>query len=160
MVAPWLLLGWLFHSCSMDTPWMAAPCMAAYSEQVKKCCLFCWLQASQEILIILLTLSNSRYAGYFADFEHFKNLPYSRTPLEETGCLSNFLGYLSMLPALHPSQICEGLHQLWALLQLLSVAYFSTINPKNNGENCFQYALIIALNLILNLLLISLTGKE
>ena len=108
MAAPWLLLGWLFHSCSMATPWMAAPRMAAYSEQVKKCWLFCWLQASQEILIILLTLSNSRYAGYFADFEHFKNLPHSKTPLEETGCLSNFQGYLSMSPALH-----SGFSDLW-----------------------------------------------
>ena len=35
-------------------------------------------------------------------FEQVKNLPYSKTPLGESGCLSIFLGYLSMLPALHP----------------------------------------------------------
>ena len=50
--------------------------MAAF-EQVKKCWLFCY-------------------------FEQVKNLPYSKTPLGETGCLSNILGYLSMSPALHP----------------------------------------------------------
>ena len=33
-----------------------------------------------------------------ADFEQVKNLHYSKTPLRETRYLSNFLGYLSMLP--------------------------------------------------------------
>ena len=47
----------------------------------------------------------------------------------------------------------------------------ATINPKDNDDNCFQYALTVALNhkqikitlkeyLILGLLLISTTGKE
>ena len=55
----------------------------------------------------LLTFSKSRNAGYFADFEQAKNLTYSKTPLWETGCLSNFLGYLSM--SLHP-----GFSDLWS----------------------------------------------
>ena len=48
----------------------------------------------------------------------------------------------------------------------------ATINPKNNDDNCFQYALTVALNhqniekktlqeyRKLNLLLISITGKK
>ena len=40
--------------------------------------------------------------------------PYSKTPIGKTGCLSKFLGYLSMLPAVHPG-FSEGLHQLWPL---------------------------------------------
>ena len=38
---------------------------------------------------------------------------YNKTPLGETGYLSNFLGYFSMPLALHSAfQTCEGLHQL------------------------------------------------
>ena len=40
--------------------------------------------------------------GHFAVFGQVKNWPYSKTPEGETGCLSNFLGNLSMPPALHP----------------------------------------------------------
>ena len=44
----------------------------------------------------------------------------------------------------------------------------ATINPIHNGDNCFQYALTVALNHkqiknhpeILSLVLISITGKE
>ena len=115
MAAPWLLLGWLFHGCSMSSPCMATPWMASYSEQVKKCWLFYWLQASLEMLVILLTLRNSRNAGYFADFEQVKNLTYSKTPLGETGCLRNFQGYLSMSPALH-----RGFWNLWRSSPALS----------------------------------------
>ena len=50
----------------------------------------------------LLTSSVSRNAGYFDKFEQVKNLSYRKTLLGETGRLSNFLGYLSMSPALYP----------------------------------------------------------
>ena len=48
-----------------------------------------------------------------------------KTPLGETGCLSIFLGYLSMSPALHPGfsdpwRSPPALSSIW----LLSVAYF------------------------------------
>ena len=46
--------------------------------------------------------------GHFSDFEQIKNLPYSKTPLGETGCLRNFLGYLSTSLALH-----HGFSDLW-----------------------------------------------
>ena len=46
--------------------------------------------------------------GHFANFGQVKNWPYSKTPFGENGCLSNFLGYLSMPPALLP-----GLSDLW-----------------------------------------------
>ena len=42
----------------------------------------------------------------------------------------------------------------------------TTINPQNNDDNCFQYALTVALEIILkeyqklNLLLISIIGKK
>ena len=36
-----------------------------------------------------------------AYFEQVKKQPYNKTPLGETGCLNNFLGYLSMSRALH-----------------------------------------------------------
>ena len=53
--------------------------------------------------------------SHFAAFEQVKNLPNSKTPLRETGCLSNILGYLSMSPALHP-----GFSDLWRSVLALS----------------------------------------
>ena len=41
--------------------------------------------------------------GHFAEFGQVKSWPYSKTSLGETGCLTNFLGYLSMPLALHPA---------------------------------------------------------
>ena len=38
---------------------------------------------------------------HFAEFEQV-NVLLDKTPFGETGCLSNFLGSLSMSPALHP----------------------------------------------------------
>ena len=67
-----------------------------------------WLFLWWLLLGWLITLSISRNTSHFDEFEQVKNLPYSKTPLEETGCLSNFLAYLSMSPALHP-----GFSDLW-----------------------------------------------
>ena len=69
----------------MAAPWMAVSWTAAS-----------WMAAPS------MALSKAINAGYFADFEQIKNLHYSKTPLGETGCLSNFLDYLSMSSALHP----------------------------------------------------------
>ena len=60
-----------------------------------------WMAAPWLLLEWLITLNKSRNDGYFADFEQVKNLPYTKTPLGEIGYLNNFLGYLSMSPALH-----------------------------------------------------------
>ena len=50
-------------------------------------CLFCWLWASQKLMIFLLSLINSKIGGHFVDFEKVKI--FSKTPLWETGCLGN-----------------------------------------------------------------------
>ena len=50
---------------------------------------------------IVVLLSKSRKIVLFADFGQV-NFLLDKTPLGETGCLSNLLGSLSMSPALHP----------------------------------------------------------
>ena len=60
-----------------------------------------WLLLRWLLLRWLLTLSISKNVGYLADFGHVKKQPYNKTLIGKTECLSNFLGYLSMLPALH-----------------------------------------------------------
>ena len=62
---------------------------------------YCFEQV-KNLLVTLPTLNKSKNVGYFADFEQVKKQPYNETPLGETGCLSNFLGNLSMPLALHP----------------------------------------------------------
>ena len=52
-------------------------------------------------IVVLLTLDKSKKIVVFADFVQV-NFLLDKTPLGETGCLSNFLGSLSMSPALHP----------------------------------------------------------
>ena len=52
-------------------------------------------------IVVLLILGKSKKIVIFADFGQV-NFLLDKTPLGETGCLSNFLGSLSMSPALHP----------------------------------------------------------
>ena len=52
--------------------------------------------------VIFLTLDKSKKDCYFADFGQV-NFLLDKTPLGDTGCLSKFLGSLSMSPAHHPS---------------------------------------------------------
>ena len=68
----------------------------------------CFLDGFFLMMVILLTLNKLKIDDHFADFEQVKNWSYSKNPLGETGCMSNFLGYLSMPPALHP-----GFSDLW-----------------------------------------------
>ena len=77
--------------------------------------------------------------GHFANFGQVKNWPYSKTPFGETGCLSNFLGYLSMSPALlsglsdlsRPPPACQTCQDLYldyfrlpTFLDCLSIQFF------------------------------------
>ena len=52
-------------------------------------------------IVILLALDKSKKIVVFANFGQV-NFLLDETPLRETGWLSNFLGSLSMSPALHP----------------------------------------------------------
>ena len=71
-----------------------------------------WLLLGWLLLEWLLLLDGHfgqvKIDSHFAHFQQVKNKPYSKTHLGETGCLSNFLGYLSMSPALYP-----GFSDLW-----------------------------------------------
>ena len=57
--------------------------------------------AASEMVVTLLTLGKSKKDCHFANFGQV-NFLFNKTPLGETGCLSNFLSILSMSPALHP----------------------------------------------------------
>ena len=74
----WLLLGWLFLG------WL----------------LLGWLLLRWLLLGLLLLVDGH--------FWQVKNLPCSKTHIGETGCRSNFLGYLSMSLA-----VCTGFSDLW-----------------------------------------------
>ena len=58
--------------------------------------------------LLLQTRIKLKIDSYFKEFGQVKNKPYNKTPLEETGYLSNFFGYLSMPPELYP-----GFSGLW-----------------------------------------------
>ena len=68
----------------------------------------------QELSKLKKNYQKKKNVGYFADFGQVKKQPYNKTPRGETGCLSNFLGCLSMCHrhSALASQICEGFHQL------------------------------------------------
>ena len=78
----------------------------------------------RELLLGWLLLADSHFADFrqvsqnwwsFWWFSASQNWSYSETPLGETWCLGNFLGYLTMPPALHP-----GSSDLWRFPSALS----------------------------------------
>ena len=100
-----------------------------------------WLLLRWLLLRWLLTLSKSKNDCCFADFGQVRKQPYNKTPLGETGCLSYFLGYLSMLPALHPS-----FSDLWRSPALISTT---------TGFGCLLFLIIQAFSFLIHPLFLS-----